>query len=318
MTGVADGGWPEAEGLAEKLALQGDGAVRLVLLYGSRLLKTAPDQHSAFDFVVIVDDYKGFYKGLAKCRQLGRPLALMQGLARILAPNVIAYDGGNGSLALAKCAVVSKEDFEQALGPSPKDHFLLGRMVQRIEIVWSQSSLEDTWVRGVINGAHRGVLEWMAPYLSGDFSAEDVGRRLLEVCYQGEWRPESQGRARMVFDAQAGHFAQALDPVLSAAAESGKVLGTTEGRYALAAPASAADRRRWRLHFRRSKRRATMRWLKHMMTFAKWLPYVVRKAERHTGRSIKLTSLEKRMPLIFLWPRAIHFMLTKSNRGARP
>ena len=318
MTRLADGRWPEAERLAEQLALQGDGSVQLVLLYGSRLLKTAPDQHSALDFVVIVDDYQAFYKGLANCRQLGRPVSLMHGLARILAPNVIAYIEGDGSLAMAKCAVVSKKDFEQALGSSPKDHFLLGRMVQRTEIVWSQSPLEDAWVRAVIDGAHRGVLEWMAPYLSGDFSPADVGRRLLEVCYQGEWRPESEGRAGMVFDAQADHFAQVLDPVLRAGVVSGKVLGPKEGRYALAAPASAADRRRWRRHFRRSKRRATMRWLKHMMTFAKWLPYVVRKAERHTGRSIKLTSFEKRMPLIFLWPRAIHFMLTKNNRGARP
>tara|TARA_Y100001936_G_scaffold3042_1_gene2864 strand:- start:1145 stop:2101 length:957 start_codon:yes stop_codon:yes gene_type:complete len=318
VTGLAGGRWPEAESLAEQLALQSDGAVQLVLLYGSRLLKTSPDQHSAFDFVVIVDDYKVFYKGLAKCRQLGRPVALMHGLARILAPNVIAYVEGKGSLATAKCAVVSKKDFERALGSSPKDHFLLGRMVQRTEIVWSQSPLEGTWVRGVIDGAILGVLEWMAPYLSGDFSPEDLGKRLLEVCYQGEWRPESEGRARTVFNAQADHFALALGPALSAAAASGKVLGTNEGRYTLAAPASAADRRRWRRHFRRSKRRATMRWLKHMMTFAKWLPYVVRKAERHTGRPIKLTALEKMMPLIFLWPRAIHFMLTKKNRGVRP
>ena len=310
------GHWLEAENLAEQLATQGGGSVQLVLLYGSRLLKTGPDRHSAFDFVVVVDDYRAFYQGLANCRQLGRPVAMMSWLARILAPNVIAYAPASGSLGVAKCVVVSKKDFEHGLGPSPVDHFLLGRLVQRTEIVWAQSPTEVSWVSGVIEGAHGRVLEWMAPYLSGDFSLEDVGRRLLEVCYQGEWRPESEGRAGKVFRAQAGHFSRALDAGMKAASASGTVLGTTEGRYKLAAPASVAVRRRWRRHFSRSKRRATMRWLKHTVTFAKWLPYVVRKAERHTGRSMKLTPLEEKMPLIFLWPRLLHFILTKRKRGA--
>jgi len=311
------GHWPEAENLAEQLATQGGGSVQLILLYGSRLLKTGPDRHSAFDFVVIVDDYRTFYQALASCRQLGRPVAVMSWLARILAPNVIAYAPESGSLGVAKCVVVSKKDFEHALGSSPLDHFLLGRLVQRIGLLWAQSETESSWVSGVIAGAHARVLEWMAPYLTGDFSPEDVGQRLLEVCYQGEWRPESDGRARKVFDAQADHFSHALESGIKAAAASGSVLGTSEGRYKLAAPASAEVRGQWRRHFRRSKRRATMRWLKHTVTFAKWLPYVVRKAERHTGQPIKLTLLEEKMPFIFLWPRLIHFVLTKSKRGAR-
>ncbi len=84
--------------------------------------------------------------------------------------------------------------------------------------------------------------------------------------------------------------------------------------FALREPVPAPRRRRWRRHFRRSKARTTLRWLKHTITFANWLPYVRRKAERHTGRSIELTVLERKLPLIFLWPRAIHLLLTRPRR----
>jgi hypothetical protein len=69
-----------------------------------------------------------------------------------------------------------------------------------------------------------------------------------------------------------------------------------------------------RRYFRRSKARATLRWLKHVVTFSNWLPYVVRKVERHTGRTIELTTLERKLPLIFLWPRAIHVLVTRPRR----
>jgi hypothetical protein len=88
--------------------------------------------------------------------------------------------------------------------------------------------------------------------------------------------------------------------------------------YRLAHPASAAERRRWRRHFRRSKARATARWFKHMITFANWLPYIVRKVERHTGRAIELTPLERKLPLIFLWPRAIHVLLSRPEERPSP
>ena len=88
-------------------------------------------------------------------------------------------------------------------------------------------------------------------------------------------------------------------------------------RYSPAQPVSATERRRWRRHFARSKARATLRWFKHMVTFANWLPYIVNKVERHTGRTIRLTTLEKKLPIIFLWPRAIHVLLTRPRREIR-
>jgi hypothetical protein len=42
----------------------------------------------------------------------------------------------------------------------------------------------------------------------------------------------------------------------------------------------------------------------------------VRKARRHTGEDIVLSDRERRMPLLFLWPRVIHYLRHKDR--ARP
>ena len=310
MTESAAERWPDAFALAGRLVQQTGDSVRVVLMYGSRLWRTNPGRRSALDFVVIVDEYRSFYSGLSRARELHRPVALMTALARVLAPNVISYtpDGGRGSVA--KCLLVSKADFARAMGANPPDHFLLGRMVQRLGTVWTADASEQRWVQEQINGAHMRVLEWMAPYLHEPVDAAGLGRRLLEVCYSGELRPESKARPGRVFEAQAEHFATVLEPALEAAAVAGRMQREGDA-YALTGPVTDADRRRWRWHFRRSKARTTMRLFKHTVTFANWLPYLVHKVERHTGRSIDLTFLERKLPIVFLWPRVIRVLLTK-------
>jgi len=352
VNGPAGDRWPTARELADRLARQANGSVRVVLLYGSRLLGTNPDPHSALDFVVVVDDYRRFYRGLAEAGELHRPIWLLTALAHVLPPNVIAYAPRDGREGIAKCLVVSEEDLERALGPTPPDHFLLGRLIQRTATVWAASAASNDGagpanpagsananppdppnpadqanpvgpvdaaapaairIAALIESAQMRVLDWTAPYLDEPVDAAGLGRRLLEVCYRGELRPESRGRAGRVFDAQADYLARALAPALEAAVADGRMRREGQG-YALADGASPAERRRWRRYFRKSKSRTTLRWFKHMLTFANWLPYVVRKVERHTGREIHLTFLERKLPIVFLWPRAVHVLLTRPRR----
>lgn len=310
--------------LARQLAEAGGGGVRAVLLYGSQLLRTRPDAHSAFDFVVVVSDYRTFYGGLRAAGELPRPVWLMRTMARVLPPNVIAFAPGEGREGIAKSLIISADHFERALGSRPPDHFVLGRMVQRVGIVWSASAEDANWVERQLAGARSRVLTWMAPWLEGTFDAARLGRRLLEVCYAAELRPEAQNRADTIFDAQVEHFRASLPPALEQGAEAGLLERVSppgedpaHAEYRLARPASAAERQRWRRHFARSKARATARWFKHMITFANWLPYIVRKVERHTGREIRLTPLERKLPIIFLWPRAIRVLLSRpeSEKG---
>jgi hypothetical protein len=306
--------------LARALVDAAGGAVSGILLYGSQLLGARPGRHSAYDFVVVVDDYPRFYRGLAAAGELHRPVWLMTWLAHVLPPNAIAFvPDDSGEQGLAKCQIVSRSHFERALSAAPPDHFLLGRLVQRVSLVWERSQEDAAWIEARLRSARDGVLVWMLPYLEVPVDAEGLGRRLLEVCYRGELRPEATDRAHRIFEAQADHFRTAFGPVLERGVIDGLLVRSSEhaGRYRPARPAPLGERRRWRFHFARSKTRATLRWFKHMVTFANWLPYIVAKVERHTGRTIRLTTLERKLPLIFLWPRAIHVLLTRPRREIR-
>lgn len=308
---------PPARALAERLIAAAGGSVRVVLLYGSQLLGARPGRHSAFDFVVVVENDRAFYRALAAAGELHRPVWIMAALARVLAPNTIAFAPEAGRIGIAKCLIVSADRFERALGRNAPDHFFLGRMVQRVQTIWARGEDEARWVQERLGGAHAGVLTWMLPYLDEPVNAEELGRRLLEVCYRGELRPEAQDRAHRIFDTQVDHFREVFPAVLERGVAAG-VLARQGDRYVRAAPVSSAERRRWQRYFLRSKTRSTLRWFKHMVTFANWLPYVVQKVERHTGRTIELTRLEKAVPIVFLWPRAIHVLLTRPRREIRP
>jgi len=291
----------------------GGSSVRAILLYGSHLLRAAPDRHSAVDLVVIVRDYGAFHRELHRNGELPRPPWLMTALARVLPPNVIAFTPDEGRDGIAKCLILSEADFQRGMGPRAKDHFLIGRLVQKVALLWAATPEDRASIEDTLGETRAHVLDWMAPYLEGPFDAEALGSQLLTVCYRGELRPEARNRAQEIHAAQADHFGAVLQPAIERGLADGTLV-PAGGGVRLAWPAPRDVRRRWRGHFRRSKARATLRWLKHTVTFANWLPYVTRKVERHTGRQIVLTPLERKLPLIFLWPRAIKLLLTRPER----
>jgi hypothetical protein len=49
------------------------------------------------------------------------------------------------------------------------------------------------------------------------------------------------------------------------------------------------------------------------MTFEGWLDFIVQKAKRHSGEDIALSERERRMPLLFLWPRALRYLRRKDR-----
>jgi hypothetical protein len=303
--------------LAQALVGASGGTVEAILLYGSHLHGANPDRHSAHDFVVIVSEYPAFYAALHGAGEIHRPHALMSAVARVLAPNVIAFTPEEGRAGIAKCLIVSGRDFETALGERPPDHFILARMVQEVGLVWVQDRATRKWIQGCIDGARARVLSWVGPFLEEPFDAEALGHRMLEVCYRGEFRPEARDRAAVVFDGQREHLRAVLSPGLEAALAAGTLTRGPDG-LRFVTPPSGSERRRWRWYFVRSKARTTTRWLKHVVTFDNWLPYVVRKVERRTGSKIELTRMERRWPLIFLWPRVVRVLRVRPEREDAP
>jgi hypothetical protein len=145
------------------------------------------------------------------------------------------------------------------------------------------------------------------------FDADALGRTMMAVSYKGELRPEAANRSEVIFESQRRHFESRFGPVLERAA-SGGTLERTEGGYRFAPGGRPTRVAFGRGYFLRSKVRVTARWLKHVVTFDRWLPYIVRKVERRTGTTIELTRLERRWPLIFLWPRVIRVLRHRPDR----
>ena len=304
-----------ADELVSGLVSVGEGTVSVVLLFGSQLVQASPDRHSAFDLVVLVDSYGRFYRALSGAGHHKRSPALLRLLARVLPPNVIAFFPSGPDGPVGKSMILTVEDFRKALAPTARDHFLKGRMVQRVALLHARDSEFTASMERAVAEARADVLRWMGPYLAEPFTTRQYARRMLEVSYRGEVRPESRDRAGQVFEAQAAFLDKTFAHVLEGAEAEGRVLRERSG-WRLAHPVGAGEALSIRLYFLSSKVRATARWFKHILTFNDWLTYIQRKVERHTGMKIEITPLERRFPLILLWPKV--FRILRARPSSRP
>ena len=100
---------------------------------------------------------------------------------------------------------------------------------------------------------------------------------------------------------------ETYDKLLTEACSEGLVVREGQGYRSALLPGPMARLRR-SAYFTVSKFRVTARWLKHVLTFENWLPYLVRKVERRTGMRVELTALERRLPIFFIWPRVFRVL----------
>lgn len=296
-----------AQELVDALVEVGRGSVSGVLLFGSRLVQASPDRHSAVDLVVLVDSYRAFHGALVGAGHHRRSRAVLSVLARILPPNVIAFFPSGSAGPVAKCMILTEADFAKALGPKARDHFLKGRMVQRVAILHARDEAVMAMAEQAVGGARDDVWRWLGPYLEEPFTTREFARRMIEVSYRGEIRPESGDRVRHVFEAQSEFLEGTFQGVLERGEAEGRVVRTGEG-WSLARRPGRGQVAAVRLYFLFSKARATARWFKHIATFNDWLTYIQRKVERRTGIKVEITPLEHRFPLIFLWPTVFRIL----------
>jgi hypothetical protein len=286
--------------------------VRAVVFFGSRKTGAGYDPWSAYDFFVITRDYRGFYAALRAAGAARRNPALSASLNAILPPNQISIlDGEPGREARAKCAVISMRAFLRETSEKRRDHFCVGRLFQPAEVLHVADDRAREQVLDGLVSAHAATYGWVRPWLPARFDPEGYCRTLLQVSLGGEIRPEPGGRAEALFEAQREYLVPVYTILLADLAAAGEIVSGGGAGYTLARPASAGERRRLQAYFRRSKLRATARWPKYMVTFEDWLEYIRRKAERHTGQEIVFTDRERRMPLVFLWPRVFRYLRDK-------
>jgi hypothetical protein len=187
----------------------------------------------------------------------------------------------------------------------------VGRLFQPTELLFAADDRAREQVLDSIVSAHMATYGWARPWLPERFDAEGYCRTLLQVSLGGEIRPEPGARSDLLFEAQRRDLLPVYSILLEDLAAAGELVAGGGDRYSLARPSSPRERRRLEAYFRRSKLRATARWPKYMVTFDDWLEYIRRKAERHTGQDIVFSERERRLPLVFLWPRVFRYLRDK-------
>lgn len=313
-----------ARELAEAFVAGGGGEVAAVILYGSQLHRSSPNLYSAWDLVTVVDSFPPFHRALRASGNHSRSPMLLNLMGTILPPYVTAFDPSGEGQPLAKCVVLRRDQFRRAMGRHARDHFLKGRLVQHVEIVWARTPGVAEEIDEILAAARRETLDWVGPFMDKrPFDAARYTREMLRVSFGAELRPESGDRVTEVWGSQAEwlekSFAEVLegaekDGVLSEVPAAGAEGGASGGdggeaaRYVLAHPPGAWARLRYRGYFFRSKYRSVVRWFKHVVTFNDWLTYIQRKVERRTGMKVELTPAERRWPLLLLWPKVVRVL----------
>ena len=288
-----------------------------LLHYGSHAQHSDARRESAHDFFIIVDNYQVAFDSLQAALGTGWSPRTAAILANILPPNVISVteaDAPSPSSPLhAKCAILSLTDLERACSPRSKDHFVKGRLFQKLQLAWSRDAESRARVANALIDARVGTFSWVRPYLPQDFDTERYCRSLLETSYAAEIRPEGGERTEVLLTAQRDALLRMYAALLERLA--GSRILTKEGNvYRLNEPVNALERARVTLYFRRSKARATTRWFKYVWLYDDWLSYIVQKISRRSGVEIELTPRERRWPLIFLWPKAFRYLRSRPQR----
>jgi hypothetical protein len=323
---------------AREIARLGGGFAVGIIFFGSR--KTRPteirsvqpngggegeprDQHaapgardpwSAYDFFVVVSEYAGFYRSLRAAGHLHRPAWLLAALNAVMPPNQISLRvPAAGESVRAKCAVISLVALRRETGAERRDHFSAGRLFQPAEVVYAKDAGAEESLLDALVSAHAATFEWSRPFLPRAFDAAGYAEALLRISFRHEIRPEPLGRADTLFEAQRAYHREVYGVLLRELERRGELV-PADGGYALARPVTRLEWLARSAYFRLSLVRATARWAKHMLTVDDWLDYIAHKAMRHTGQRIVLTERERRLPIVFLWPRVIRYLRGKDRR----
>ncbi|MFN2601929.1 MAG: hypothetical protein ABR582_04120 [Gemmatimonadaceae bacterium] len=303
---------PRAEELIRYITQAFGPSTAAIIHYGSRAQKSGSRPDSAYDFFVIVDDYEPAFLSFAAQvhPQFGARSAII--LSRFLPPSIVALTRlpGAGTKDTAKCAVLSLRDLAIACSSDSPDHFTKGRLFQQLQLAWSRDENARIAVEDAVVAARAGTFEWGAPYLHGRFDVDKYSRTLLATSYAGEIRPETQSRIDELAAAQRLAMAE-IYGVLLASLEARGFLARHDVEYELTPPPSATDAARIESYFRRSKARATMRWVKLIWLYDDWLEYIRQKIGRRAGHVIDLTPQERRWPWLLLWPKLIRYISSR-------
>ncbi len=291
---------PEAACLLSDAIRERHGdAVAAVLFYGSCLRK---DTHEGvLDFYVLVDDYRSAYRSLYLCL-----------VNRLVPPNVffLAQDTALGTLR-CKYAVISRADFERGVSTASLVPYFWARFAQPARVVHARDDDARSFAARCCTRAVVTLVRRLSVFLpaTGDtqrFSPAALWHEAFRRTYGSELRTESADTVRSNYETEPARYDALAGFALEALRDDGWLEDFSRRgasfEVVLSAKRRALARLRWQLERPLCKGLAVVRLFKNTTTFGDWVPYILWKIERHTGKPVEVTERQRRHPFLFGWP----------------
>lgn len=299
------------EWLAGEIAARHGDAVLGVLFYGSCLRKSSDE--GVLDFWVVVDDYRRAHR---------RPLHAW--LNRIAPPSVYYLEREHeGTTLRTKYGVIDRRAFAAGTRLGARHPYVWARFAQPARLL----ACRDETSRRFFEAAHADAIVTMVarllchlPHRNGvlRFTLGALWKQAFQRTYDSERRPEAEDSIRGLYLADEARYDAVASRALHHLHTRGFVLGATEHPRSFAITLTPARlftlRLRWRMMRAVGRMLGLVRLLKTAWTFGDWVPYVLWKLERHTGRRIELTPRQREHPLIFAWPIILPLLLRRNLR----
>lgn len=296
---LAQGVRPTVEGLAGALASHHGHAVLGVLFYGSCLRQTTDE--GVLDFWLVVDDYDRAYGN--------RIHALINSIA---APNVFYLEWEyEGRTLRTKYGVIDRADFERGTSFRALHPYVFARFAQPARLLACRDDearrfFTTCLARSILVMVYR--LLFLLPRRAGwlRFSLAAFWHEAFRRSYDSERRPESDETIRGFYLANADRYDEVGAHAIRWLASEGRLEKIVEHPRSFAIEmklgALLAGRLRWQSMRMLGRSLGLVRLLKTAYTFGDWVPYVLWKLERHTGRKLELSERQRRHPFVFGWP----------------
>lgn len=302
---------PGVEAFARVLAARHGESVLGVLFYGS-CLRQATDE-GVLDYWVVVDDYGRAYRG--------RLLAFVNAIAP---PSVYYLEHEvEGRTLRTKYGVISRRAFERGTSFRALHPYVFARFAQPARLLACRDEAARRYFVACLESAVVvlvGRIVYLFRRKGGRirFSLAAFWQEAFRRSYDSERRPEAEETIRGHYQADPERYDETGLLALRRLAELGRVYGLEEypRSVELRAPLGPVliSRLVWQIQRFVGRTLGLVRLFKTAYTFGDWVPYVLWKLERHTGRQIELSPRQRRHPLIFGWPIIVRQLARRNLR----
>jgi hypothetical protein len=272
------------------------------------------------DFYVLVDTYRDAYRS-----------RLLAWANAALPPNVF-YLEIESELGPLRCkyAVISLRDFERRARPGGLRSGIWARFCQpALAVHLRDATARDAVVASVVDSTVTAVARTLYALPTNEdstggsgstggsestrFTTAALWQQVLRGTYSAELRPEAPETIQSIYEADPERYDRAARAVLARLGADVRSAGT-ELEVILSADSKMWARRGWSRLRVLAKLVYFVQLLKSAATFGDWLPYVLWKLERHTGKKIVPSERQRRYPYLFGWPLLLKVLWQRDLR----